>query len=52
MIWGFGGDGSIAASKAAIELINKKTGKNIQCDFIYDSKKEGGVTASHMRFGK
>jgi len=29
LIWGFGGDGSIAASKAAIELINKKTGENI-----------------------
>lgn len=49
--WGIGGDGTIGANKDAIKIIGDNTDKYVQGYFAYDSKKSGGVTVSHLRFG-
>lgn len=49
--WGFGSDGMVGANKAAIKIIGDHTDKNVQGAFEYDSKKSGGLTLSHLRFG-
>ncbi len=49
--WGIGGDGTVSANKNAIKIIGDNTDKYAQGYFSYDSKKSGGVTVSHLRFG-
>lgn len=49
--WGFGSDGTVGANKAAIKLIGDHTEQFVQGYFYYDSKKSGGLTVSHLRFG-
>ena len=49
--WGLGGDGTVGANKNSIKIIGDKTQKFVQAYFQYDSKKTGGVTVSHLRFG-
>ena len=49
--WGLGGDGTVGANKNSIKIIGDYTDKYIQAYFQYDSKKTGGVTVSHLRFG-
>ena len=49
--WGLGGDGTVGANKNSIKIIGDHTEKYIQAYFQYDSKKTGGVTVSHLRFG-
>ncbi|MBF0103178.1 MAG: pyruvate:ferredoxin (flavodoxin) oxidoreductase [Desulfobacterales bacterium] len=50
--WGFGSDGTVGANKTAIKIIGDNTPMYAQGFFAYDSKKSGGVTISHLRFGK
>ncbi len=50
--WGLGSDGTVGANKSAIKIIGDKTDLYAQGYFSYDSKKSGGVTISHLRFGK
>ncbi|QOR33626.1 pyruvate:ferredoxin (flavodoxin) oxidoreductase [Clostridium sp. 'deep sea'] len=50
--WGLGSDGTVGANKNAIKIIGDKTDMYAQGYFAYDSKKSGGVTVSHLRFGK
>ncbi|MDR1673891.1 MAG: pyruvate:ferredoxin (flavodoxin) oxidoreductase [Oscillospiraceae bacterium] len=50
--WGIGSDGTVGANKNSIKIIGDHTGLNVQAYFAYDSKKSGGVTVSHLRFGK
>jgi len=50
-IWGLGSDGTIGANKTAIKIIGDNTDKHVQAYFSYDSKKSGGTTVSHLRFG-
>ena len=50
--WGFGGDGTVGANKNSIKIIGDNTDMKVQAYFQYDSKKTGGVTISHLRFGK
>ncbi len=50
--WGFGSDGTVGANKDAIKIIGDNTDLYAQAYFDYDSKKSGGVTMSHLRFGK
>jgi pyruvate-ferredoxin/flavodoxin oxidoreductase len=50
--WGFGSDGTVGANKQAIKIIGDNTDMYVQAYFSYDSKKSGGVTVSHLRFGK
>ncbi len=50
--WGLGSDGTVGANKTAIKIIGDKTDMYAQGYFSYDSKKSGGVTISHLRFGK
>ena len=50
--WGFGSDGTVGANKDAIKIIGDNTDMYAQAYFAYDSKKSGGVTISHLRFGK
>ena len=50
--WGFGSDGTVGANKDAIKIIGNNTDLYAQAYFDYDSKKSGGVTMSHLRFGK
>ncbi|MDR2457088.1 MAG: pyruvate:ferredoxin (flavodoxin) oxidoreductase [Clostridiales Family XIII bacterium] len=50
--WGLGSDGTVGANKTAIKIIGDKTDSYAQGYFAYDSKKSGGVTISHLRFGK
>ena len=50
--WGFGSDGTVGANKDAIKIIGDNTDLYAQAYFAYDSKKSGGVTVSHLRFGK
>ncbi len=50
--WGFGSDGTVGANKAAIKIIGDDTDMYAQGYFSYDSKKSGGITISHLRFGK
>ena len=49
--WGLGGDGTVGANKNSIKIIGDHTDKYIQAYFQYDSKKTGGITISHLRFG-
>ncbi|MBN2852456.1 MAG: pyruvate:ferredoxin (flavodoxin) oxidoreductase [Clostridia bacterium] len=49
--WGLGGDGTVGANKNSIKIIGDHTNKYAQAYFAYDSKKSGGVTVSHLRFG-
>jgi len=50
--WGLGSDGTVGANKSAIAIIGDHTDMYAQAYFAYDSKKSGGVTISHLRFGK
>ena len=50
-VWGLGGDGTVGANKNSIKIIGDHTDKFVQAYFQYDSKKTGGVTVSHLRFG-
>jgi pyruvate-ferredoxin/flavodoxin oxidoreductase len=50
--WGLGADGTVGANKSAIKIIGDHTDLYAQAYFAYDSKKSGGVTMSHLRFGK
>jgi len=50
--WGFGSDGTVGANKQAVDIIGEYTDMYAQAYFSYDSKKSGGVTVSHLRFGK
>ncbi|MDP4152121.1 MAG: pyruvate:ferredoxin (flavodoxin) oxidoreductase [Bacillota bacterium] len=50
--WGLGSDGTVGANKNTIKIIGDNTKLNVQAYFAYDSKKSGGVTVSHLRFGK
>ena len=50
--WGLGGDGTVGANKNSIKIIGDNTDMYAQAYFDYDSKKSGGVTMSHLRFGK
>ena len=49
--WGLGGDGTVGANKNSIKIIGDNTDNYVQAYFQYDSKKTGGVTVSHLRFG-
>ncbi len=49
--WGLGGDGTVGANKDSIKIIGDHTDKYVQAYFQYDSKKTGGITISHLRFG-
>ena len=49
--WGLGSDGTVGANKQAIKIIGEHTNKYVQAYFAYDSKKSGGITMSHLRFG-
>ena len=51
-IWGLGSDGTVGANKQAIMIIGNQTDRKVQAYFDYDSKKSGGITMSHLRFGK
>jgi len=50
--WGLGADGTVGANKSAIKIIGDNTDMSAQAYFAYDSKKSGGVTMSHLRFGQ
>ena len=50
--WGLGADGTVGANKSAIKIIGDHTDMYAQAYFSYDSKKSGGITISHLRFGK
>jgi pyruvate-ferredoxin/flavodoxin oxidoreductase len=50
-IWGLGSDGTVGANKTAIKIIGDNTNLHVQAYFSYDSKKSGGTTVSHLRFG-
>lgn len=50
--WGLGSDGTVGANKTAVKIIGNNTNLNVQAYFSYDSKKSGGSTISHLRFGK
>ena len=49
--WGLGSDGTVGANKNSIKIIGDNTDQNAQAYFAYDSKKSGGITISHLRFG-
>ena len=49
--WGLGSDGTVGANKSAVKIIGDKTNLYAQAYFSYDSKKSGGTTVSHLRFG-
>ncbi|MCL2563044.1 MAG: pyruvate:ferredoxin (flavodoxin) oxidoreductase [Oscillospiraceae bacterium] len=49
--WGIGGDGTVGANKNSVKILGDYAGKRVQAYFQYDSKKSGGVTQSHIRFG-
>lgn len=49
--WGLGSDGTVGANKQAIKIIGEHTDQYVQAYFSYDSKKSGGLTVSHLRFG-
>ncbi|MGM0473198.1 MAG: pyruvate:ferredoxin (flavodoxin) oxidoreductase [Bacteroidota bacterium] len=51
VFWGIGGDGTVGANKNSIMIIAESTDKYCQAYFSYDSKKSGGLTTSHLRFG-
>ena len=50
--WGLGSDGTVGANKSAIKIIGDHTNMYAQGYFSYDSRKSGGITISHLRFGK
>ncbi len=50
--WGLGSDGTVGANKNSIKIIGDNTDMKVQAYFQYDSKKSGGITISHLRFGK
>ena len=50
--WGLGSDGTVGANKNSIKIIGDHTDMYVQAYFDYDSKKSGGITQSHLRFGK
>ncbi|MGI5901117.1 MAG: pyruvate:ferredoxin (flavodoxin) oxidoreductase [Desulfitobacteriia bacterium] len=50
--WGLGSDGTVGANKLAVKIIGDNTDLYVQAYFSYDSKKSGGTTVSHLRFGK
>ncbi len=50
--WGLGSDGTVGANKTAVKIIGDNTDLYVQAYFSYDSKKSGGTTISHLRFGK
>lgn len=50
--WGMGSDGTVGANKNSIKIIGNSTDLYCQAYFVYDSKKSGGLTQSHLRFGK
>jgi pyruvate-ferredoxin/flavodoxin oxidoreductase len=50
--WGFGSDGTVSANKNSIKIIGENTDMYVQAYFSYDSRKSGGCTVSHLRFGK
>ncbi len=52
MFWGFGSDGTVGSNKNSIKIIGDHTDMYAQGYFSYDSKKSGGITISHLRFGK
>ncbi|MCF7817862.1 MAG: pyruvate:ferredoxin (flavodoxin) oxidoreductase [Kiritimatiellales bacterium] len=52
IFWGFGSDGTVGACKNTIKIIGDNTDMTAQAYFVYDSKKSGGVTVSHLRFGE
>ena len=49
--WGLGADGTVGANKNSVKIIGDHTDMNVQAYFDYDSKKSGGITVSHLRFG-
>ena len=51
IFFGLGSDGTVSANKASIKIIGEETDKSVQGYFVYDSKKAGSVTESHLRFG-
>ena len=51
-VWGLGSDGTVGANKQAIKIIGENSELKVQAYFDYDSKKSGGLTVSHLRFGK
>jgi len=51
MFWGLGADGTVGSNKNSIKIIGDNTDKFVQAYFVYDSKKSGGITISHLRFG-
>lgn len=51
-LWGLGSDGTVGANKNSIKIIGGHTDLHCQAYFVYDSKKSGGLTQSHLRFGK
>ncbi|MEZ4225148.1 MAG: pyruvate:ferredoxin (flavodoxin) oxidoreductase [Polyangiaceae bacterium] len=52
VFWGLGSDGTVGANKNSIKIIGEHTGLHAQGYFVYDSKKSGAVTVSHLRFGE
>jgi len=50
--WGMGSDGTVGANKNSVKIIGRATDMYCQAYFVYDSKKSGGLTQSHLRFGK
>ena len=52
MFWGLGADGTVGANKNSIKIIGEETDLHVQGYFVYDSKKSGAVTTSHLRFSK
>src|SRR5688500_14776123 len=51
MFWGLGADGTVSANKNSIKIIGEQTDNYAQGYFVYDSKKSGAMTVSHLRFG-
>jgi pyruvate-ferredoxin/flavodoxin oxidoreductase len=51
-IWGLGSDGTVGANKQAVKIVGEHSDLKVQAYFDYDSKKSGGLTVSHLRFGK
>ncbi|CAA6694989.1 MULTISPECIES: pyruvate:ferredoxin (flavodoxin) oxidoreductase [unclassified Lentimonas] len=52
VFFGLGSDGTVGASKNTVKIIGENAGRNAQAYFVYDSKKSGSVTVSHLRFGE
>ena len=51
LFWGLGADGTVSANKNSIKIIGEETPNYAQGYFVYDSKKSGAMTVSHLRFG-